>query len=219
MAAALQVQREVESLRQRLDDWNYRYYVLDDPSVPDAEYDRCMQRLRQLEQAYPELLRADSPSQRVGATLLSQFAPVTHELPMLSLDNAFSAQDMRDFNRRLLERLGMGARESELAFACEPKLDGIAVSLLYRDGVLERGATRGDGTTGEDITHNVRTIRTVPLRLRGRGYPQVLEVRGEVYMPRAGFEQLNARARARGEKTFVNPAMPPRAACDSSMRR
>ena len=205
MAAALQVQREVESLRQRLDDWNYRYYVLDDPSVPDAEYDRCMQRLRQLEQAYPELLRADSPSQRVGATLLSQFAPVTHELPMLSLDNAFSAQDMRDFNRRLLERLGMGARESELAFACEPKLDGIAVSLLYRDGVLERGATRGDGTTGEDITHNVRTIRTVPLRLRGRGYPQVLEVRGEVYMPRAGFEQLNARARARGEKTFVNP--------------
>ncbi|MCB1676462.1 MAG: NAD-dependent DNA ligase LigA [Halioglobus sp.] len=205
MAAPPQVQRELESLRRHLDDWNYRYYTLDDPSVPDAEYDRTMRRLLQLEREYPELLRADSPSRRVGATPLSQFAQVTHELPMLSLDNAFNSQDMQDFNRRLLERLDMDPQESELEFACEPKLDGIAVSLLYRDGLLERGATRGDGTTGEDITHNVRTVRTIPLHLRGQGHPRVLEVRGEIYLPRAGFEQLNAHARARGEKPFVNP--------------
>ena len=197
------VAQEIDSLRERLDSWNYQYYVLDQPTVPDAEYDRCLRRLVELEREYPALLRPDSPTQRVGAAPLERFRQVTHEVPMLSLDNAFNEQDMLDFNRRLQDRLGDG--EAPLEFACEPKLDGIAVSLLYRGGVLERAATRGDGSTGEDITHNVRTIPSVPLRLRGEGYPQVLEVRGEIYLPRAGFEQINARARAQGEKTFVNP--------------
>ena len=197
------VAQEIDSLRERLDSWNYQYYVLDQPTVPDAEYDRCLRRLVELEREYPALLRPDSPTQRVGAAPLERFRQVTHDVPMLSLDNAFNAQDMLDFNRRLQDRLGEG--EAALEFACEPKLDGIAVSLLYRGGVLERAATRGDGSTGEDITHNVRTIPSVPLRLRGEGYPQVLEVRGEIYLPRAGFEQINARARAQGEKMFVNP--------------
>ena len=195
--------REIDSLREQLESWNYQYYVLDEPTVPDAEYDRCMRRLVELETAHPQLLRADSPTQRVGAAPLERFLQVRHEVPMLSLDNAFNAQDMLDFNRRLQDRLGCG--EQPLEFACEPKLDGIAVSLLYRDGVLERAATRGDGSTGEDITHNVRTIPSVPLRLRGEDYPDLLEVRGEIYLPRAGFERLNARARELGEKTFVNP--------------
>jgi DNA ligase (NAD+) len=199
--------REIELaaavLREQLDDWNYRYYVLDDPSVPDAEYDRSLRELQSLEAANPELIRPDSPTQRVGAKPLAQFRQVRHEVPMLSLENAFNAEDMTDFNRRLLDRLD--GDFSELEYACEPKLDGIAVSLLYRDGVLERGATRGDGTTGEDITHNVRTIPSIPLRLRGSDFPPLLEVRGEIYMPKQGFEDLNARARAAGEKTFVNP--------------
>ena len=200
---SLDPEREAADLRQRLESWNHQYYVLDQPTVPDAEYDRCMQRLLQLESQYPQLKRTDSPSQRVGGEALSQFRQVAHDVPMLSLDNAFSAEDLASFNRRLLDRLADGSKTLE--YACEPKLDGIAVSLLYRDGVLERGATRGDGTTGEDITHNVRTIRSIPLRLRGAGYPAVLEVRGEIYMPRDGFEQLNARARENGEKIFVNP--------------
>lgn len=196
-------ERELAQLREQLDNWNYHYYVLDTPCVPDAEYDRHMQRLRALEQAHPELVTADSPSQRVGGAPLGEFSQVQHELPMLSLDNAFSREDMEAFYRRLCERLGGPAEPLELA--CEPKLDGIAVSLLYVDGKLVRGATRGDGRTGEDITQNVRTIASIPLRLRGSGYPPRLEVRGEIYMPRAGFEQLNADARGRGEKTFVNP--------------
>lgn len=194
---------EIESLREQLDTWNYQYYVLDQPTVPDAEYDRCMRRLVELEAEHPHWLRSDSPSQRVGGQPLTQFRQVTHDVPMLSLENAFDDQDMQNFNRRLLDRLGEDA--GILEYACEPKLDGIAVSLLYRNGSLQRGATRGDGTTGEDITHNVRTIRSIPLRLRGEGFPTLLEVRGEIYMPRAGFEQLNIRARERGEKTFVNP--------------
>lgn len=197
------VAREIDSLRERLETWNYQYYVLDDPTVPDAEYDRCLLRLRELETAHPQLQRADSPTQRVGAAPQDRFRQVIHEVPMLSLDNAFNEQDMRDFNRRLQDRLGTA--DEPVEYACEPKLDGIAVSLLYRAGLLERAATRGDGTTGEDITHNVRTIGSVPLRLRGSGYPEVLEVRGEIYMPRAGFEELNARARESGEKPFVNP--------------
>ncbi|WP_241505799.1 NAD-dependent DNA ligase LigA [Parahaliea mediterranea] len=197
-------EQEAARLREQLEQWNYQYYVLDDPSVPDAEYDRAMRQLVELETQHPALLRPDSPSQRVGGEPLAGFTQVRHELPMLSLDNAFNADELEDFNRRVLERLKL-APDTELEFACEPKLDGIAVSLLYRDGVLERGATRGDGTTGEDITHNVRTIQSVPLRLRGSGYPQVLEVRGEIYLPKAGFEALNARAREKGEKTFVNP--------------
>ena len=197
------IEQEVLLLRDQLDSWNYQYYVLDQPTVPDAEYDRCMQRLLQLEEAAPRLVTADSPTQRVGGVPLSQFGQVNHEVPMLSLDNAFDTQAMRDFNRRSLDRLG-GDLE-QLEYACEPKLDGIAVSLLYRDGVLQRGATRGDGTTGEDITNNVRTIPSIPLRLRGEGFPGLLEVRGEIYMPTEGFERLNARAREHGEKTFANP--------------
>jgi DNA ligase (NAD+) len=197
------VEREVESLRSQLEAWNYQYYVLDQPSVPDAEYDRCMRRLLALEAEYPELVRPESPTQRVGGQPLTDFAQVSHELPMLSLDNAFDAADLVDFDRRVRERLGTPGDEIE--YACEPKLDGIAVSLLYRDGVLERGATRGDGYTGEDITHNVRTIPSIPLRLQGAVFPRVLEVRGEIYMPRSGFERLNEAAREAGGKTFVNP--------------
>ncbi|NQX89032.1 MAG: NAD-dependent DNA ligase LigA [Halioglobus sp.] len=193
----------LESLREQLDTWSHQYYVLDQPSVPDSEYDRCMAELLALEAAHPELIRADSPSQRVGGRPLDQFSQVVHDVPMLSLDNAFSAEDMVNFNKRILDRLG--GEEGDLEFSCEPKLDGIAVSLLYREGQLERGATRGDGTTGEDITHNVRTIRSIPLRLRGTDIPEVLEVRGEVYMPRTGFEDLNQWARDHGEKVFVNP--------------
>ncbi len=193
---------EVEQLHARLREHNYRYYVLDEPAVPDAEYDRLWRRLQELEQANPELVTVDSPTQRVGAQPLREFRQVRHEMPMLSLDNAFNAEEMDEFERRLQDRL---KSRDAIEYACEPKLDGIAVSLLYRDGVLERGATRGDGTSGEDITHNVRTILSIPLRLLGDGYPELLEVRGEVYMPRHGFEAMNARARARDEKVFVNP--------------
>lgn len=194
---------ELSALRDQLAAWNHEYYVLDDPSVPDALYDRTFSRLRELENANPELITPDSPTQRVGAAPLEQFEQVRHERPMLSLDNAFDANDMEEFERRLLDRLGEDT--AVLEYACEPKLDGIAVSLLYEDGLLVRGATRGDGTTGEDITHNVRTIGSIPLRLRGDDVPPVLEVRGEVYMPKRGFEALNARAREAGEKVFVNP--------------
>ena len=193
---------EVEQLHARLRQHNYRYYVLDEPSIPDAEYDRLLRCLQKLEQANPELITVDSPTQRVGAQPLSEFRQVRHELPMLSLDNAFSAEEMGDFERRLQDRLKSSAA---IEYACEPKLDGIAVSLLYRDGVLERGATRGNGSSGEDITHNVRTIPSIPLRLLGEDYPALLEVRGEVYMPRDGFEAMNERARAGGEKVFINP--------------
>ena len=196
------VAAEVEALRETLRDHNHRYYVLDDPRVPDVEYDHLLRRLQELEAAHPQLVTTDSPTQRVGAAPLAEFSQVRHEVPMLSLDNAFNAPEMCDFERRLQDRLG--STES-IEYACEPKLDGIAVSLLYRHGVLERGATRGDGRTGEDISHNVRTIHSIPLRLRGSGHPEVLEVRGEIYMPKRGFEAMNRAARKRGEKVFVNP--------------
>jgi DNA ligase (NAD+) len=194
--------RRILSLHASINDYNHRYYVLDDPSVPDAEYDRCMQELLALEARFPDLVTPDSPSQRVGGRPLSAFAQVQHAIPMLSLDNVFDDDALRDFDRRVRERLnGIDAVE----YACEPKLDGIAVSLLYRDGILVQGATRGDGTTGEDITGNVRTIPSIPLRLMGSGWPQILEVRGEIYMPRAAFAAINEAARQRGEKGFMNP--------------
>lgn len=193
---------EVAELRSQLHTHNHRYYVLDEPSIPDAEYDRLMQRLRALEQEHPELLSADSPTQRVGGAALEAFAEVAHEQPMLSLDNAFSENELRAFDRRARERLGT---QKPLNYSCEPKLDGLAVSLLYEQGVLVRAATRGDGTTGEDITTNVRTIPSVPLSLMGEGWPRRLEVRGEVYMPLAGFHEMNEKARRNGDKTFVNP--------------
>ncbi len=193
---------EIADLRKQLNHHSYRYYALDDPQITDAEYDRLMQRLRELEEENPELITSDSPTQRVGAAPLPAFTTVVHELPMLSLDNAFSDEDLLAFNQRILDRLKI---TDEVEYACELKLDGIAVSLLYRDGLLVRGATRGDGTNGEDITLNVRTIKSIPLRLHGDGHPAVLEVRGEIYMPKAGFDSLNDKARAAGEKLFVNP--------------
>ena len=195
----------LEALRDEIRYHNHRYHVLDDPEVPDAEYDRLMRELVSLEQANPDLITSDSPTQRVGDAPVSEFGTVTHELPMLSLENAFSEDELREFNRRVTERLELEEEADKLVYAAEPKLDGAAVSILYRDGVFERAATRGDGTTGEDITHNIRTIDSVPLRLHGKGYPSLLEVRGEVFMPKAGFEAYNKKAAAAGEKTFVNP--------------
>lgn len=203
MSLIVSIELQIQQLREQLNRHNYNYYVLDDPSVPDAEYDRLFQQLKLLESDNPTLITPDSPTQRVGGKPLSSFSQITHELPMLSLDNAFNAEDMYEFNRRIIDRLK--TTDSEIEYACEPKLDGIAVSLLYEDGVLVRGATRGDGSVGEDITLNVRTISTIPLKLSGKGYPQRLEVRGEIYMPKAGFEALNKRAIAKGEKPFVNP--------------
>lgn len=192
---------EAEALRTEIWRHNHLYYVLDAPEVPDAEYDRLLRRLQEVEAEHPELVTPDSPTQRVGAAPADGFGEVRHEIPMLSLDNAFSEEELRDFDRRVRERL---EREGDVTYCCEPKLDGAAVSLLYEDGLLVRAATRGDGETGEDITANVRTIPSVPLRLAA-GAPAVLEVRGEVYMPLEGFERFNTEARARGEKAFVNP--------------
>ncbi len=195
---------QVAQLRAQLEYHNHRYYVLDDPAVPDAEYDRLMQELRQIEAQHPELITPDSPTQRVGGTPLSAFASVRHERPMLSLDNAFSADDAQEFARRIQERLDL-ADISQLEFAAEPKIDGLAVSIFYEHGQLVRGATRGDGETGEDITENLKTIKVIPLQLKGQGWPQRLEVRGEAFMRKREFDALNAQARARGEKTFANP--------------
>ncbi|WP_111496351.1 NAD-dependent DNA ligase LigA [Marinobacter bohaiensis] len=196
------VAQRIEQLRTEIDDHNYRYYVLDEPAVPDATYDRLLRELQSLEAEHPELVTPESPTQRVGAMPSNTFAEVAHRVPMLSLDNAFSAEELEDFDRRVRDRL---KREEPVEYVSEPKLDGLAVSLVYENGALIRAATRGDGYTGEDITANVRTIPSVPLKLRGKGYPETLEVRGEVYMPKAGFEKLNVDLANRGEKTFVNP--------------
>ncbi|OEY67410.1 NAD-dependent DNA ligase LigA [Marinobacter sp. X15-166B] len=195
-------EQRMAALREEIEDHNHRYYVLDDPQVPDAEYDRLFRELQVLEREYPELVAASSPTQRVGAAADTSFAEVVHRIPMLSLDNAFNEDELRDFDRRVRERL---ATEEPVCYVCEPKLDGLAVSLHYEAGVLVRAATRGDGFAGEDITANIRTIRSVPLTLRGAQVPAMVEVRGEVYMPKAGFEGLNKTLAERGEKTFVNP--------------
>ncbi|MDA1107715.1 MAG: NAD-dependent DNA ligase LigA [Proteobacteria bacterium] len=198
---AKDVRHRVEELRKQINHHNYRYYVLDAPVIPDAEYDRLLRELQTLEQQHPELITPDSPTQRVGAEPLKKFGAVKHEVPMLSLANAFSEQEVLDFDRRVRERL----ETEEVEYSAEPKLDGLAVSLLYRDGVFAQGATRGDGVTGEDVTQNLRTIGAIPLRLYGAGYPALLEVRGEVYLSKAAFDELNAAARARDEKIFANP--------------
>lgn len=202
MANALSPQQRLEQLIATINEYNYQYYVQDAPSVPDAQYDRLMQELMAIEAQYPDLLRADSPTQKVGGQALSSFAQVVHEMPMLSLDNAFDEASMLAFEKRLKDRL---KREQDVQFSCEPKLDGLAVSLLYEKGKLVRGATRGDGRVGEDISRNVRTIANVPLTLRGDSYPQRLEVRGEVIMTRDGFSRLNSSQLAKGKKIFVNP--------------
>jgi DNA ligase (NAD+) len=194
--------RRARALREQLTYHNYRYYVLDDPVIADAEYDRMLRELQEIEAEYPDLVTPDSPTQRVGHEPAAGFEEAVHLEPMLSLDNAFSEDELRDFDRRVRERLGV---EATIAYAAEPKLDGAAVSLLYESGVLVRGATRGDGTTGEDITHNVRTIRSIPLRLRGEDLPESLEVRGEIYMSKEGFRKLNEQARREEAKPFVNP--------------
>ncbi|MFJ2365266.1 NAD-dependent DNA ligase LigA [Pseudomonas sp. NPDC087697] len=203
-------ENRILELRAELDQHNYRYHVLDEPSIPDVEYDRLFHELKALEAANPELITSDSPTQRVGSAALSAFTQVRHEMPMLSLGNAFEENDMREFDRRVTEGLDLPAGDlfgggAEVEYSCEPKLDGLAVSLLYQDGVLVRGATRGDGTTGEDISVNVRTVRNIPLKLQGSGWPATLEVRGEVYMSKAGFERLNATQLEVGGKTFANP--------------
>jgi len=189
-------------LRELLDRYGYRYYALDDPEVPDAEYDRLMVELTALEAEHPELVTADSPTQRVGAAPLAAFGAVKHRVPMLSLDNAFSEQEVRDFDRRIRERL---PQTKVIRYSAEPKLDGLAISASYENGSFVQGATRGDGETGEDVTQNLRTIKALPLKLRGSDVPLRLEVRGEVFMPIAGFERFNREALARGEKVLVNP--------------
>jgi DNA ligase (NAD+) len=201
MSAAATARSRAEELRRQIDHHNYRYYVLDDPEVPDAEYDRLMRELQDLEARFPELVTPESPTQRVGAQPLEGFAEAEHQVPMLSLENAFDESKMRAFDRRVRERLG----RDRIRYLGEPKLDGLAISLTYETGLLRRAATRGDGQHGEDVTAQVRTIRSVPLRLQGEGWPILMEVRGEVVLPKAGFEAINASARKEGGKTFANP--------------
>ena len=191
----------IAELRRRIEDANRRYHELDDPDISDAQYDALVRELEALERAHPELTAPDSPTRKVGSAPSGRFAPVVHAVPMLSLGNAFSDGEVDDFVRRIRERLD----RDELAFSAEPKLDGLAISLRYEDGVFVQGATRGDGATGEDVTANLRTIAVIPKRLEGEGWPQVLEVRGEVYMARADFERWNDHARLHGGKVLANP--------------
>ncbi|KAF0193213.1 MAG: DNA ligase (NAD+) [Gammaproteobacteria bacterium] len=191
----------VNQLRREIRGHDYRYYVLDAPTIPDAAYDRLISELRELEKHYPDLVTEDSPTRRVGGKRATEFAEVRHSLRMLSLDNAFSADDVAEFDRRVRDRLG----DREIEYAAEPKLDGLAISLMYENGLLTQGATRGDGEVGEDVTQNARTIRAIPLQLLGKDFPPVLEVRGEVYMTTAGFDELNRRQLAEDKKPFANP--------------
>ncbi len=202
MAVPRQDRERAAQLRDAIEHHNYRYYALDDPEVSDADYDRLMRELQALEERYPELVDSRSPTQRVGSAPVAAFGEVEHRVPMLSLDNAFSEEEVRDFDRRVRERLpGI----NPVQYTAEPKLDGLAVSLRYEAGELVQGATRGDGSKGEDVTANLRAIRAVPLRLHGGGFPRVFEVRGEVFMPFDGFKRFNAEAQARAEKVLVNP--------------
>lgn len=206
------IETRIAQLRQIITQHDYSYYVLDAPTVPDSEYDRLFAQLRELEQQYPELITSDSPTQRVSGQASAAFTQVQHQVPMLSLGNAFAEAQVLEFAQRAEQALGVDQSHNDLfspavtvQYCCEPKLDGLAVSISYEQGVLVRAATRGDGQTGEDITANVRTIRNVPLKLQGEDWPEFLEVRGEVYMPKAGFEALNQRALAAGQKPFANP--------------
>ncbi|CAM4418542.1 MAG: DNA ligase [Legionellaceae bacterium] len=212
MNIPLEIQNKLKQLREFINEQNYFYYILNEPKIPDAEFDQYFRELQQLEQEYPEVIDPNSPTQRIGVSPATVFKTVTHALPMLSLDNAFTKEELIAFDRRIKDKLQC---ITEIEYACEPKLDGIAVSLLYIDGYLTRGATRGDGQQGEDITQNIRTISTIPLQLRGKNYPSYLEVRGEVYMPKAGFDAFNERARQLSQKTFANP----RNAASGSLRQ
>ena len=201
MTSRRDAEHRLRDLRKQIEHHNYRYYVLDDPEVSDSEFDRLMLELKRLETEHPELVTPDSPSQRVGGAPAAGFGEVRHAVPMLSLDNAFADLDVLDFDGRAREKLEV----EEIEYVAEPKLDGLAISLVYEQGLLARGATRGDGTTGEDVTANVRTVRAIPLKLMGKGWPALLEVRGEVFMPKKGFAALNKSLSAKGEKTYVNP--------------
>ena len=194
----IQLSQRVSELHTLINKYNNQYYVLDEPSVPDAEYDRLMKELIAIETEHPELKKVDSPSQKVGGEALKVFTQVTHQIPMLSLDNVFSKEEWDAFVKRLQDRIG---HTKALKICAEPKLDGLAVSLRYENGVLVQAATRGDGATGENITENVRTIKSIPLRLTGDNYPDIIEVRGEVFMPKASFEQLNENAIKKSKKT------------------
>lgn len=202
MATSTDLMARAGHLRELLNRYDYAYYVLNEPEIPDAEYDRLFRELQSLEQEHPELITPDSPTQRVGGQVGAGFQPVTHVVPMLSLANAFSQEDVRAFARRIREWLGS---VETIEFICEPKLDGVAVSLLYENGLLNQAATRGDGYIGEDITANVRTIRSVPLRLATPTPPKLVEIRGEVYLPKAKFVELNRQARQQGQREFANP--------------
>lgn len=193
---------EIARLRKEINEHNYQYYVLDNPIISDAEYDRLFQTLKALEKQFPQLITSDSPTQRVGDVPLKEFAEVKHAVPMLSLDNAFDEQDIFDFDKRIHDRLHS---DNAIEYCCEPKLDGLAISLRYEKGLLVQAATRGDGATGEDVTENIKTIAMVPLRLRSPHPPALLEVRGEVFISKSGFEKLNANAEKKGEKIFANP--------------
>ena len=196
------IEKRIQQLRSEIQTHDNRYYILDAPTIPDAEYDRLMCELQALEERHPEFKTLDSPTQRVGIAPLSAFQTVQHRISMLSLANSFNLDELQAFEKRIQDRL---SDHTILEFVCEPKLDGLAVSLLYEKGVLVQAATRGDGTTGEDITQNIRTIKSIPLHLQGKDYPQRIEVRGEVYLPLVGFQKLNATARKNGDKEFANP--------------
>lgn len=206
------IDKKVTELRRQIEEHNYRYYILEDPIVSDAQYDQLFKQLIQLEQQHPEFLRPDSPTQRVGSPLTGAFAPVEHLTPMLSLNNAFTEEDVVAFDERIKQRLGT---QHDITYCCETKLDGVAVSLIYEQGNLVRAATRGDGQTGEDIIHNIRALPSIPLQLRGSSYPHLLEVRGEIYLAKHDFIRLNERALERGQKVFVNP----RNAASGSLRQ
>ncbi|NOZ54082.1 MAG: NAD-dependent DNA ligase LigA [Gammaproteobacteria bacterium] len=199
-----QVIQQANDLRQQINHHNYCYYVLDQPEVPDAEYDRVFRKLEDLEKKYPELVTPDSPTQRVGAAPLKEFGQVQHSIPMLSLANVFNEDELQGFGKRIASLLDINDPE-EISFVAEPKLDGLAISIRYENGIYRQAATRGDGVVGEDVTQNVRTIKSLPLNLIGKNYPAILEVRGEVYMPKKGFYLLNKRQQEAGGKTFANP--------------
>ncbi|NOQ78482.1 MAG: NAD-dependent DNA ligase LigA [Gammaproteobacteria bacterium] len=201
MPTAAELSQHVKALHKILNYHNHRYYVLDDPEIPDNEYDKIFRQLEDIEKDYPELITLDSPTQRVGGKVLDNFEQVTHQMPMLSLSNAFSSEEIEEFLQRIDDLL----EHNEFAIVAEPKLDGLAISLRYENGLLVQAATRGDGQTGENVTQNVRTIQSIPLRLRGVNYPKILEVRGEVFMPKKGFAKLNELQINKGDKAFANP--------------
>ena len=202
MSGADKLRKRAEELRKEINYHNYRYYVLDDPVVSDAQYDKLLRELQQIESDHPGLITPDSPTRRVGAAPLSEFGEVRHKIPMTSMDNAFDDVEAREWDQRVRKSLEI---EGDVAYTAEPKFDGTSVSLRYENGVLMQAGTRGDGETGEDVTANVRTIRTVPLHLQGKGWPKVVEVRGEVVIPKKDFERLNAEQLKQGAKIFANP--------------